>query len=95
MEHEQRTHTRFRRASLRVRIMLYGEQPDCLAWFASVDAGTATLAAADRIRALNASLCADVGSMPPHHRRIAKQASHLLDIYEHMARHRNTTCRTL
>lgn len=44
--------------------MLYGEQPDCLAWFASVDAG----------------------SMPPHHRRIAKQASHLLDVYELMAR---------
>lgn len=46
--------------------MLYGEQPDCLAWFASVDAGTATLATADRIRALN--------------------ASHLLDVYELMAR---------
>lgn len=24
--------------------------------------------------------------MPPHHRRIAKQASHLLDVYELMAR---------
>lgn len=66
MEHEQQPRTRFRRAPLRVWIMLYGEQPDCLAWFASVDAGTATLATADRIRALN--------------------ASHLLDVYELMAR---------